>query len=145
MTRRVGILGPKRGPKGIDVRQGQGEDLRFQLAAYGEVSGLAEEVVFVLHFAAVLGHVVQVECGHLEHGTGALGVAGGDDGGLDELEAPVLEEGVDGVGHGVPHPRHGPKGVGAGPQMGDLPEKFGGVAFLLEGIGLGVGAAHNRQ
>ena len=52
---------------------------------------------------------------------------------------------MDGVGHGVPHPGHGAKGVGAGPQMGDLPEEFGGVAFLLEGISLGVGAAQDLQ
>ena len=46
---------------------------------------------------------------------------------------------MNGVGHPVADPGHGAKGIGAGPQVGNLPQKLQGVAFLLEGVLLRVG------
>ena len=79
--------------------------------------------------------------GDAEHGAGALGVAGGDDGSLDVEESALLEELVDAEGHCVSDAGHGAEGVGAGAQVGQLAQKFQGVPFFLEGVLLRVGAA----
>ena len=145
VARGVGVLGPEGGAECIDVGEGQGENLGLQLAADGEVGGLPEEVLGVIHQAVAAGRVLQVQGGDPEHGTGSLGVAGGDHGRLDVLEAALLEEVVDGVGHGVAHPGHGAEGVGAGPQVGDFPQEFQGMTLLLEGVFFRVGLAQDFQ
>ena len=52
---------------------------------------------------------------------------------------------MDGEGHGVAHPGHGPKGVGPGAEVGDFTEKFRSMPFFLQRVGLGVGLAHHPQ
>ena len=139
----VGVLRPEGGAEGVHVAEGHGEVLGVELAGDGEVGALAEEVLAVVHGAVVvLGQVLQVQGGHPEHLAGALAVAGGDDGGVDVDEAPVLEEGVDGVGRHAAHPEGGGEQVGAGPQVLDGAQVLHAVALLLEGVVGGGGALH---
>jgi len=54
---------------------------------------------------------------HLEHLSGALAVAGGDEGGVHVQEAVGLEELMRGKGQGVADAGHRADGVGSRPQM----------------------------
>ncbi len=45
MARRVGILRAESGTEGIDVAESLGESLAVQLAGYGQVRGLAKEIL----------------------------------------------------------------------------------------------------
>ena len=139
----VGVLRPEGGAEGVYIAEGHGEVLGVQLAGHGQAGLAAEEILGVVHFAVRrLGHVVQVQGGHLEHLPGALAVAGGDDGGVDVDEAPVLEEAVDGVGGGAAHPEGGGEQVGPGPQVLDGAQELHAVALLLQGVVGGGGALH---
>ena len=139
----VGILRPEGGAEGIHVAEGHGEVLSVELAGDGQVGGLAKEVLAVVHLAVLgAGWVLHVQGGHPEHLAGALAVGGGDDGGVDIDEAPVLEEAVDGVGRHAPHPEGGGEQVGAGPQVGDGAQVLHAVALFLEGVLGGGGALH---
>ena len=116
----VGLLRPEGGAEGIHVPKGHGKVLRVELAGHRQVGRLAEEVLGVVHGPVPgLGHVVQIQGGHPEHLARPLAVGGGDDGGVDIDEAPLLEEAVDGVGRHAPHPEGSRKQVGPGPQMLD--------------------------
>src|SRR5580765_6489528 len=44
MARRFAVLRPKRRAEGVNLRESQGEDLSFQLSAYGEEGGPAEKI-----------------------------------------------------------------------------------------------------
>ena len=92
-----------------------------------------------------MGQVIEVQGGHPEHGTCSLGIAGRYDGRLDVLEAALLEEGVNGEGHGVPYAGHGPEGVCPGPQVSNLTQKFRCVTLLLQRVGLGFGVAEEMD
>ena len=94
----VGVFRPEGRPEGVDVGQGHGEDFGFQLAADSQEGGASEKVFGGINRSLAPRRVVQVQGGDAEHGTRALGVAGGDDGRLDVLEAAFLEEGVYGEG-----------------------------------------------
>ena len=64
----VGLLRPEGGAEGVHVAEGHGEVLGVELAGHGEAGPLAEEVLGVVHGAVgILGHVLQVQGGHLEH------------------------------------------------------------------------------
>ena len=77
----VGILRPEGGAEGVHVAEGHGEVLGVELAGDGQVGGLAEEVLAVVHLAVLgAGRVLHVQGGHPEHLAGALAVGGGDDG-----------------------------------------------------------------
>ena len=54
--------------KGVDLGEGHGHALRLQLAADGEVGGLAEEVLAVVHLALLgPGRLRDVQVGEVEH------------------------------------------------------------------------------
>ena len=60
---------------------------------------------------------------------------------MEVAESLLVEEGVYGVGHLVPHAEYGSERVGAGTQVGYLAQELHGVSFLLKRIGLRVGGA----
>ena len=62
---------------------------------------------------------------------------------MNVAEAAILEKLVNGVAQPVAKTRHRPDGVGARPQMGDLPQEFEGMPFFLERISQGIGAPVN--
>ena len=139
----VGVLGSESGAEGVDIAEGHGEVFGVQLAGHGQAGFFAEEVLAVVHLAVLgLGYVVQVQGGHLEHLTGALAVAGGDDGGLGVDEAPLLEELVDSISRHAPHPEGGGEQVGPGAQMLNGPQELHAVALFLQGVVRGGGALH---
>ena len=141
MAGRVGIFRPEGRTERVNIRKGQGEDFRFQLTADRKEGGLAEKVLFGVDSSVLHGHVCQVQGRYPEHGPGALGVAGGDHGGLQEQESLVLEKAVYRVGQGVSNAGHGAKGIGSGPKVGDITKKLNGVPFLLQRIRVRVGLA----
>ena len=139
----IGLLRPEGGAEGVHVAEGHGEVLGVELAGHGEAGPLAEEVLGVVHGAVgILGHVLQVQGGHLEHLAGTLAVAGGDDGGVHVDKAPVLEEAVDGVGGYRAHPEGGGEQIRSGPQVLDGPQELHAVALLLQGVVGGGGALY---
>ena len=131
----VGVLGTEGGAEGIHIAEGHGEVLGVQLAGHGQAGLLAEEVLAVIHLAVLgLGHVLQIQGGHLEHLASALAVAAGDDGGLDVHKAVALEELVHRHGRHGADAEGGGEQVGAGPQMLDGTQELHAVALLLQGI-----------
>ena len=139
----VGVLGPEGGAEGIHIAEGHGEVLGVQLAGHGEAGFLAEEILAVVHLALRgLGHIVQVQGGHLEHLACALAVGPGDDGGVDIHKAPALEELMHGIGRRAANPEGSGKQIGPGTQMLDGPQEFHAVALFLQGIVGGGPALH---
>ena len=140
---RVRVFSAERGAEGVDGSQGGGCQLAFELPGHGEARRLAEEVA-VVHYRAVLVllQVVEVHGGHLEHLPRPLAVGRGDDGRVEVVEAPVVEELVYGDGHVVAYAEHCPEGVGARTQVGNLAQELHGVAFLLQGVGVVARAQH---
>src|SRR5258708_1522013 len=96
VARGVRILGAEGGAEGVNIREGQCENLGFELAAYGQVGGAGEEVFELVGLAGR-------ERRYTEHGAGAFGVRSGDQRGVDVKESAVLEEFVDGEGECVAH------------------------------------------
>ena len=139
MAGSVGVFGPKGGAKGINIGQGQGKNFRFQLAADGQISGPAKEIGGRIHGSGPARRVIQVHSSNPEHRPGALGIAGRYHRRLDILKAPFLKEAVNGIGHSAADAGHSPESVGARAQMGNFPQKFQGMPFLLQGILLRVG------
>ena len=113
------LLRTEGGAEGVHLAKGHGHGLGLQLAGNGQVDGLLKEVLAVIHGAVlVLGHVLQVQRGDLEHLTGTLAVGSGQQGRVGVDEAVLLEELVDGVGSHAAHAECGVEGVGAGAQGG---------------------------
>ena len=142
MAHRVGVLGAERRAEGIDAAQRKRAQLALELARDGKAALLAEEILRVIHGTLVVaGHVVQIERRHLEHRAGTLAVGGGDDRRVEVVEAVLVEELVDGVGHRVADAVDGAEGVRARAQVGDLAQELERVALLLQGVALGIGRA----
>ena len=137
----VGVFGAEGGAESIDLTKGHGRHLALQLTGHGQAGTLAEEVVGVV----IVGTLILVgpaDGGHLKHLTGALTVAGGDEGGVDVHVVALLEIAVDGGGHHAAHAENGVKGVGAHTQMGDGAQKLQRATLLLQGVLTGAGAQH---
>ena len=58
---------------------------------------------------------------------------------MDIVEAPLSEELMDGEHHGVAQAHHGPEGVGAEAQVGDVAKELQGVLLGLQRVFVGVG------
>ena len=75
----VGVLGTEGRSECVDVLQGGGISLAFQLSAYGQAGTLAEEVLGVVDLSVFgPGDVVQIQGRDLEHLARSLGIACGD-------------------------------------------------------------------
>ena len=129
MARGVGVFGAEGGAEGVDVAQGAGHGFAFELAADGEVGGFAEEVFFM---AFVVGK--RVECGDAEHFARAFAVAGSDERRVYPDEVSFLKEAVDGGSQAAAGAEDGAEEVGAGAQVGDGAQEFGGMPFFLQGV-----------
>ena len=81
--------------------------------------------------AAVARRSGQIERRHPEHCAGAFGIARGDQRRVQIEEVSFLVEAVDGKGERVADAGNGAEGVGARPEMGDLPEPLERRALLL--------------
>ena len=144
MARRVGIFGTERGAEGIDPSQRQGAQLAFELARYGQVAGLAEEILRIVDLTLLgTGRVAQIERRHLKHGARAFAVGSRDERRVPVVEAAVVEELVDGEGHCVTDAQHRPERIGAGTQIGDVAQEFERMTLLLQRVGRGIGRAVN--
>ena len=135
----VGVLGAESGPEGIDLAHGQAVGLHLQLARDREEGLAAEKVLAEIHLPrGGARQVGEIQGADPEQLAGALAIAAGDDGGVDPVETLVVEIVVDGVGQGAAHPGDGADGVGARAQVGLAAQVLEAVAFLGDGIGLGV-------
>ena len=140
MAAGVRVLRPERGAERVHAVDGEGVGLGAQLAAHRQERRLAEEVLGVVHRAVFgAGWRGRIERGDPEHLADTLGVARGDQRGVEVEEVAVLVEPVGRVRQGVADPGHGSDRVGARPQVGDLAQVLERDALLLEGIGLRVG------
>lgn len=134
------------GAKGVDVCKAEGEGFGFELAADGEERGAAEEVVFRVSLFDFVSFFAKFDAGgDLEHCTGAFGIAGGDDRGVDVVESAFIEKLVDGLGELVSNSEDGSEGVSSHSEVGDFAEELHGCAFLLEGVGERVGGSEDFE
>ena len=129
------LLRTESGAEGVHLAKGHGHGLGLQLAGNGQVDGLLKEVLAVIHGAVlVLGHVLQVQRGDLEHLTGTFAVGSGQQGRVGVDEAVLLEELVDGVGSHAAHAECGVEGVGAGAQGGHGAQILHAHLLFLQGV-----------
>ncbi len=121
MATRVAVLGAEGGAEGVDLAHREAVGLDVELSRDGQVSFAAKEVLAKVHTALLctrqVGHVQGRDAEHL---SGAFAVIGGDDGGVNPVEAALMEEAVDSLSQGVAHAGHGTNEVGAGTQVGKL-------------------------
>ena len=144
VARRVGILGTERGAEGVDAPQRQRAQLAFELSRYGQVAGFAEKILRIVDPPVLgAGRIVQIERRHLEHGARTLAVGGRDERRVPVVEAAVVEELVDGEGHGVTDAQHRAERIGTRTQVGDVAQEFERMALFLQRIGRRVGRAVN--
>ena len=78
----------------------------------------------------------------MEHLTGTLAIAAGDQRGVGVDKAALVKELVNGKGAGRPHTKHRAEGVGAGTQVGDGAQIFQRMTLFLQGIIGGGGPLH---
>ena len=92
MARGVGIFRPERGAERVNIAQGAGKSLPFQLAAHGQIGRLSKEIPR----GVAGGGITHVQRRHAEHFPRPFAIAGGDDGRTDPDKVPGLEKPVDG-------------------------------------------------
>ena len=93
VARRVAVLGAKGWAEGVNLRERQGEDFSFELAADGEKSRLAEKILLPVDFAVGRARrLLQVQRRHAEHLTGAFAVRRRDDRRLHVNKVALLKE-----------------------------------------------------
>ena len=111
---RIGVFGTEGGTEGVDGTQGSGSELALKLSADSERSLLAEEIIGIDNLALlVLLQVVEVLGGHLEHLSGTLTVAGGNQRCMEIEEAMLVEIVMDGHRHVMTDAHHGSERIGA--------------------------------
>src|SRR5262249_34112748 len=140
---RVRVLRAEGRPEGVDARERERRDLGLELPRDGE-EGLAREEVAREVDAAVLAErrARGVERGGAGERAGALGVRGGDDRRVQQLEAARVEEVVDRARRGAAHALDRAERVRAQAQVPELAQELEGVALLLERVVLARGAEH---
>ena len=140
----VAVLRPKRRAKGVHLAKCHGTELGLELAADGQVGGLAEEVGRMVD-RPVLGlrDLIEVEGGHLEHLARSFRVAAGDDGRVEHVEPSLVEVLVDGILQTVAQAEDGVERARPEAQVGLLTEELHGVALHLDGVNLRVGVAEH--
>ena len=135
VARRVAVLCAERRAEGIDGTQCRGTQLALQLTRHGQGSLLAEEVVRVVDLAIFrLLEVVEVLGRYLEHLTGTLAVAGGDERRVKIEISMLVEVSVDSHRHVVANAHHGTEGVGTEAEMCILAHVLKALSLLLHGI-----------
>jgi len=134
----VRVLRPEGRPEGVDAGQGIAETLHVELARNGQ-KGLPPEEVLGKIDAAVRGprRVDQIQSGNAEGLTRALGVAGGDDRGVDPVEGIFVEKTMRRLGQAIAHPGHRPEGVGPRPEVRHFAQELEAVPLGLDRIGFG--------
>src|SRR5262249_37391866 len=145
MTRGIAVLGAKGGAEGVDFAERAGEDFAFELAADGEIGGLAEEIECVIDLGAVARKFFQVERRNAEHGASAFAVAGGGDRRVKVEKTVFLEEIVDAAANTVANAGDGAEGVGAWAKMGPFAELFQRVLLFLERIRFWIGTTQDAE
>ena len=131
----VGVLGAERGAEGIHITKGEREVFGVELAGYGQVRALAEEVLGEIYLAVGRARdIVEVERRDAEHLARALAVGARDDRGLDVDKAAVLEERVHRLrGHAADAERRTEE-VRARAQVLDRAQELHAVAFFLQRV-----------
>ena len=141
---RVAVLRSERRAEGVHLAEGHGAELGLQLAADGQVGGLAEEVGRMVDGPVFrLRHLIEVQGGHLEHLPRSLGVTAGDDGGVEHVEPGLVEVLVDGILQAVAEAEDRIECAGPEAQMGLFPKELHGVSLHLDGVHLRVGVAEH--
>ena len=107
----------------------------MQLISHGKAGLLSEEILGEVRLALlVLRHIVQVECGYLEHLSCTLAVRCRDERGVEIYESLAVEVLMDGEGHLVAHAEDCTEGVGPWTHVSDCSEILERSILLLERI-----------
>ena len=135
MARSIGQFRTEGRTKSIDVAEGKGIGLDVELAADGQVDGLAEKVLGIIDLS-ILCHreFTEGKSRNLEHLARTLCIAPGDDGRMHIDKASLLEKSVDRIGDQRTDTEYRCKCVRADSEMGDRAEIFKRVAFFLQRI-----------
>lgn len=143
MSTRVRVFGSEGGAEGVDFAHRGGEDFPFELTAHGQEGGFSEEVLGVIDLPVFHGEFFEGEGSDAEHLSGPFAITGGDDGGVDVVEAFFLKELVGRVADSVSDAGHGTDGVGAWSEVSPFPKFFERMTFLLQGVVIGIGMPGN--
>ena len=133
----VRILGAKRRPERVDLRQREAVALDVQLARYRQVRLLAEEVLFEVDRRCPRARRIQrIERADAKQLAGAFAIARRDDRRVDPDEAVAVKVTVHRLGDRVAQARDGAERVRARSQMRDGAQVLEGVALLCDRIRL---------
>ena len=136
---RVRVLGAKRRPERVDLRQREAIRLDVQLPGHGQERFAAEEILReVDRTVRVARQVREVERRHAKQLAGALGVRRRDDRRADPEEAVVVEEAVNRMRDRIAHARHRADHVGARTQVRDVAQEFERVRLRLDRVRIGI-------
>src|SRR5260221_1384531 len=123
MAGRIRVLRAEAGTERVDLGQRLAVALDVQLPGDGEVSQTAKQLLVEVDLAVGrMWQLLKVEGRHGEGLARPLGVAAGDDRGVDPEEAVLVEVAVNGEPEAGPQSGNGAEGVRARPQVGDLPQ-----------------------
>ena len=146
VARGVGVFGPEGRTKGINIAQGTGKNLGFELTADSEEGRLGKEVLGVINFAFRRQRwLLLIEGGNAKHLAGTFAVARCDDWRVHIMKFLILEKLVDRVGEAAAHAEDGAEQIGAGPQVSDFTQELQRVPFLLQRIGGVSFAKHGKR
>ena len=118
----------QRGTEGVDAAERQAIGLDVQLAGDSQAGLFAEKVFRIVDGSVfIAGKIGEVERRYAEHGAGALGIAGADDGRANPEETALMEITMDGHRQAIADPRDRSECVGARPQVRDGSQVFHAV------------------
>ena len=139
VTRGVGVLGAERRAEGIDLGHREAVGLDVELARDGQEGLFAKKVLRIVDAAlGIARQVGQIQRRHPKHLARALGIRGGDDGGVYPVEALLVEEAMHRLRQAVPNARHRPKQVRTRTQMRHIAQKLQRVRLGLDRVSLGI-------
>ena len=131
MAARFRFFSAERRAEGVDQRKSHGVNFGFQLTAHGEAGPLAKEIFVVVNFPIIFWWVGHIQCRHLKHLSRAFAIARRNNRRIQVNEPAIVEEAVNGIRQTVAHTHHRTDRVGAGPQVGYLPQVLQRVEFFL--------------
>ena len=132
----VTLLGAESGAESIDIAESHAESFAVQLAGYGQIGGLAEEVFLEIHIALVVTRRISgIQSGDTEHFACAFSITGCDQRCMHVYEATLAKEAVDALCRDRTDAEHRTEQVGARAQMCLCAQVFDSMTLLLQRVG----------
>ena len=135
VTRSVTVLGTERRTEGVDCSQRSSAEFTLQLSTNGKRCLLSEEVIVVDDASVlVLLQVIEILRCHLEHVTGTLAIACGDEWRVEIEESMLMKICVYCHRHIVADAHNCPKGICTQAHVSVLTHLLERLSFLLHGV-----------